>query len=450
MLKDIEVKTTGLARAGKIRLGYLMRKCPHCNRVIKAKLGKCPDCHKKIEPPERRETFPTSTNHFVLDELPELIKIYGDKPTRLNIWFPFDSIEENLPAAYTLYSANSLLCKGDGENILYAINPAIGRRVIQDGIFLENYQEKDVNGKTMHFSAGNAAPCPGRNRDLYSKCRNCRAQMTIKVMIREINRFVTFDIISGSINNYIRLREQLNFFAAPKEQGGLGVRLRGIPFVLSLKMESVSVPNLGKNGQPKKDEPPRIRIDKPLMSLEVDEDFMRELNQVQRRLASPANLLDWSEPVIEGEDTFILPESSNDFEEKPLIIEAQTDPPKLSDLTKLEFFNRIKMELGVIPQVAGWLIKRAGLVNGEYNPDNAEAMWTLIEQAKPLLDFLDEAMAKILYFDDPVQVLERIEAEMIGAGYENGILDFKAEISDVLLGKLSKYASSKADEQIAE
>lgn len=72
MLKDMKPIRPGLARAGKIRLGYVVKICPNakCAVRFKAKLGQCPECGQKIDPKDRKGTYPVGTEYFVLDDAP--------------------------------------------------------------------------------------------------------------------------------------------------------------------------------------------------------------------------------------------------------------------------------------------------------------------------------------------------------------------------------------------
>ena len=58
--------------------------------------------------------YPAEVNFFVCP--PEVQKIYGEKPTEIEIMFPIDNIEEVFPQAYKYYgSSKGLKCQGNGE-----------------------------------------------------------------------------------------------------------------------------------------------------------------------------------------------------------------------------------------------------------------------------------------------------------------------------------------------
>jgi len=58
--------------------------------------------------------YPRETSHFVVP--PEVAKIYGDKPTELDIMIPVEQDEVSFPQAYEYYgSGKGLICTGNGE-----------------------------------------------------------------------------------------------------------------------------------------------------------------------------------------------------------------------------------------------------------------------------------------------------------------------------------------------
>jgi hypothetical protein len=249
-----------------------------------------------LSKPGYRETYPTSAPHFVLDDAPDVVTHYGPQPTVLNIIFPFDTIEENMPSAHKLYNASSLACQGDGQQITYALNPQTGRPVVRDGVALVDFGHTAAGGgDTISFVVGEFVPCPGYAHNLYAKCNFCRPQTALRFFISEIPRFSVYEVVTGSIHNYTRLDEQLSYFAAPITEGGMGVSLKGIPFRLSLAPHQISVPNVDRNGKPKvgRDGKPqaRQRVEKHLLGLEIDPVYMARLNQVHRRLAEPERML---------------------------------------------------------------------------------------------------------------------------------------------------------------
>jgi len=76
----------------------------------------------KIRLGEKRKTtggkeYPAETNHFVVPK--EVARIYGDKPTSLDILLPVENLEVVFPQAMKLYSTRGLMCAGDRETATF-------------------------------------------------------------------------------------------------------------------------------------------------------------------------------------------------------------------------------------------------------------------------------------------------------------------------------------------
>lgn len=99
-----------LPRMGKIRLGIRMKKKAADNRCKHEKGATCNFC-----------TYPKETEYFVVP--PEVAKVYGDKPTELDIMLPVNDLNVIFPQAYEMYgSGRGLFCSGDGETAI-RLNP---------------------------------------------------------------------------------------------------------------------------------------------------------------------------------------------------------------------------------------------------------------------------------------------------------------------------------------
>ena len=324
---DIRPDGVGLKRKGKIRLGYVMRDCPFCKKATKAKLENCEHCGKKLVPANRNDTRPESAPHFVVEELPEVVKVYGLKPTTLNIIFAFDTIDENAPAAHKLYNATSLACLGDGRQIVHAINPQTGRKIVRDGVALVDFEETLPNGQgKRQFRQGEFVSCPGKEHSFYAKCRFCSPRTTLKFFIEEIPSLSTFDLDTGSEANYRRIMKQLGYFAYPQSQGGMGMSLKGVPFRLHLAPEQMSYTKRDKKGNPIG----RARTTKYLISLEIDPTYMARLNAVQRQLAAPERvfgLLTAPDESYQAADTTVDPDDNIIFDGDVIELPASEVPP---------------------------------------------------------------------------------------------------------------------------
>lgn len=273
-IKDLQRNTPGLARAGVIRLGYRLMKCQKCGNVRAG--DKCPQCGgKNLKKTKHGDimTFPTQADHFVLTDAPGVSKALGNpKPKELRIYFPFNEIDQVFPAYHQHWVASSLVCRGDGEHILYAINPQSGETIIRDGQALADFSTKEGE-----FKKGQYMLCPGMDHDTYSRCQHCKPNAILIVLLRDVPRLAYYQIATASIHNIISLTEQLTYI---KQTIG---RLQGVKFILKLQPQKISVPKSGGNG--------RMRTEKYLLSLEVNPEWAQQLMDTQSQLADPARRL---------------------------------------------------------------------------------------------------------------------------------------------------------------
>lgn len=98
-IKDISERRR-LPRLGKIRLGI---------KVVSQKTGK---------------EFPREVDYFVVP--PEVAKVYGERPTSLDVMFPINDLEVVFPQAYKWYGGQrGLKCVGNGEQALRLIEKTL-------------------------------------------------------------------------------------------------------------------------------------------------------------------------------------------------------------------------------------------------------------------------------------------------------------------------------------
>jgi ribosomal protein L37AE/L43A len=323
-----------LKRAGKVRLGYKVQRCPGCKKEHLVKNNKaytaCPNCGASMA---EAAIYPTAATHFILDDAPDLIPIYGTKPNRLNIYLPFDTIEENMPSFHKYRTAASVICQGDGEKIVYAINAQTGKPIIRDGFALVYFEETDAGNRRIKHSAGDFMACPGKEHNLYAKCAFCKPSTTLRFLVREVPRMAYFEVNTRSIWNYLNLVGALEYYSAP-EPRGLGIGLKYVPFYLDFVPQMISVPNLDKNGNSKKGPDgkpaPKIMVEKYFLTLEIEPAYMARISAAKRQLMDPVRLMlgapleamDGIEDDYEDEDVMVAPAS------EVVILTPQTDPPK--------------------------------------------------------------------------------------------------------------------------
>ncbi|MCA9339659.1 MAG: hypothetical protein KDA17_01990 [Candidatus Saccharibacteria bacterium] len=456
---DIMPTGVGLKRRGKIRLGYVMRKCPKCSQQTKAKLSTCEYCRQQIPEADYKETYPVSADHFVVDELPEVVKVYGQKPTKINIVFPFHSIEENAPAAHKCYNSVSLICMGDGRQITHAINPQTGRKTVRDGVALVDFEEAlpDGQGKKK-FRQGDFVGCPGKEHSFYAKCGFCTPRTTLKFYIKEISSLSTFDLDTGSTVNYRRIVEQLGYFAYPQSEGGLGMSLQGVPFQLHIAPEEVAFTKKDKKGNPIG----RGKTTKYFVNLEIDPHYMARLNAVQRQLAAPERVfgllsgpeIPVDEPYQADPDDVIIYDGDYEVHDPTEVEEPPTyTGPKTGDelLTVVNqkstytFKNVHYLRQAIRKQVDiknwnfpsptdydGWRSAYTAAITYAKSKNEDDSDW---------VRFANRVIESIPYCTDIASVVTALKA--LGIVYD-------PEIEDFIFEQLDTYASNQADSQNGE
>lgn len=150
---------------------------------------------------------------------------YGKQPRQINVYLPFDTVEENFQTWQEAYTAGAMQHRCDGETCVIWLKP--------DGTYSQEPK-----------------PCPG----------GCKEVGRLNVIIPELARLAYVTAETHSINDILQLTDNL--------QAALALRgsLTGIPFVLSRRPQEISTP--GKDGK-------RARYTKWLLFLEPHPDWVR-------------------------------------------------------------------------------------------------------------------------------------------------------------------------------
>jgi len=147
-----------LPRLGKIRLG------------IKKKSSKT------------GAEYPAEVPYFVVPD--EVRKVYGDKPTEIDVMFPLDDIDTVFPVSYKFYgSGKGLKCNGDGE-IAYCADEKT-KEVIEKKCPCEQLE----NGK-------------------------CKQSGTLSVILQKINVGGVYQINTSSFNSIVDLASGIDYVRA--------------------------------------------------------------------------------------------------------------------------------------------------------------------------------------------------------------------------------------------
>ena len=240
-LKDRDrTRPRRLVRSGKIRLG-----------------------HKETKTKKRRDgttyevEYPVQDDHFVLTDAPEIAKVYGNEPRELDVVLPFPDISRNFDAFYEVWAGGVLVCKGDGEYILYAapfkVEEKSGRTRVHndsgDTLVSDGQAQIAFEWNGQEFKPGDLVPCPGAAQDLYPHCTACRRSALLKVMMAkpELIRLGYYQLATSSGRNYDTILGTLELIS------GDGRRpVNGIPFKLRLAEEATTYIEKGKRKATKK------------------------------------------------------------------------------------------------------------------------------------------------------------------------------------------------------
>lgn len=167
--------------------------------------------------------YPQSLNHFNITEFPELIKGYGEKPNKLVVFFPSDTITDFFDCNYVLYGKDTKIRSCDSEECIHRI-------------------KEDINGS--HYEAGECSECvckdmPDRIEKDGKEVPNpkkCKYTMYLKAFIadpqlRKVNNPLCYLFYTGSQNSGDNIYSEIEKIQALN----MGV-LRGVPFILEVEM----------------------------------------------------------------------------------------------------------------------------------------------------------------------------------------------------------------------
>jgi hypothetical protein len=138
--------------------------------------------------------YPAETEYFVCPK--EVQKVFGEKPTELEIMFPIDNLDVIFPQAYTMYGKTAgVKCKGDGETAM--------RKNEESGLWEEV-----------------TCPCP------YLDKKKCSLRGHLQFMIPKVNMGGVYQLDTGSYNSTVDVNSGLDYIAE------LVGRFNMIPLVL--------------------------------------------------------------------------------------------------------------------------------------------------------------------------------------------------------------------------
>lgn len=159
--------------------------------------------------------YPSETEYFVLDEVPEVKAIYGEKPQAIDVFFPSDDLDLVAPYWYKWYAAGvkgkdgsiiggKLQCKGDGE--------------VADWFAHRDPTTREVPQRTCK-----GPECPDWSRN---GIQQCKPSMSLYIILPLVSHLGIYQIDTTSWNSIRIIISQLE--TIKRTQG----RLINIPFQL--------------------------------------------------------------------------------------------------------------------------------------------------------------------------------------------------------------------------
>lgn len=201
-------------------------------------------------------------DHFRFDKAkPEVMakfkEVYGDEPREINVYLPFGTKDQNFDAWMKEYGAGGLKVKCTRPE-----NREGGIVLWQDGNGMFQTEPR---------------PCQWPN------C-GCKPTSVLMVIVPELVPVAGIGavwVLTKAWNDCVELSR--NLAAAEQTANSLGRDLRGIPFILSRRLDDVSCPpRKGSNGK-------RVRDEKWLLHIEPHPAWVAEQMEASKRLASPLN-----------------------------------------------------------------------------------------------------------------------------------------------------------------
>lgn len=133
---------------------------------------------------EKGVEYPSATEHFVCPD--EVVAVYGETPTELDIMFPSEDVDEIFPQKLTYWKASGCYCRGDGEEA-------------------ERLVESDKEGERVYKDY----PCKGKDCEDFGP-RKCRFYANLMVMIPSVSIDGVYQIDTGSYHSIVNINSALD------------------------------------------------------------------------------------------------------------------------------------------------------------------------------------------------------------------------------------------------
>jgi hypothetical protein len=167
--------------------------------------------------------YPVATDYFVC--LPEVQKVHGEKPKRLDVIIPVEDDEIWASQYYRQYSrSRGLVCKGDGVTC---------RRMV-------DLDTGDIAGRdTKEVTWHEGGECLGKECPDY-KGKSCQEVLNLQFLLPKVPGLGVWQIDTGSVNSIMNINNCATMIRA------MCGRVSWIPLTLTLEPTEVNNPDDGK------------------------------------------------------------------------------------------------------------------------------------------------------------------------------------------------------------
>lgn len=299
---------------------------------------------------------------------------YGDEPRSIDVYLPFETVDENFETSKEAWSASALQHRCDGETCTRWLDKKTGK-----------YSSEPI-------------PCPG----------GCKEVGRLKVIIPALRRMVYVVAETHSIHDLVNLTEQLTALYIVRGS------LRGIPMILSRRPREISTPR--GEGQ-------RARVTKWLMSIEAAPSWVElQLSAMERQaLPGGSQPLALPEPVYNGA---LVDVATGE------LIDAQTDSAQPSQ-EQLRYINgalafinaatAIGVELDDVPDLATLSTDKLADIGKQIRSAMEQHINALADESghfRPTMTGMKPSELRTLGEKYIKAIAEKQTAEMNGASYE--------------------------------
>jgi hypothetical protein len=229
---------------------------------------------------------PTETKHFVVP--PEVAKVYGETPTRLDVMLPVENPSVLFPVAYKAYKSAGLYCTGNGKVA----------------------ERRDGTGGW----ASRECPCP------MLESKECKRVGVLSIVLPKVSIGGVYQIATSSWNSICDVRSGIDYVRAL-----LKGKAAWVPLVLERVANETSY--VDERGQTRKQTHHTLRL-----YFDGDVNFANRLMQQSKALLLDAKYVlpeadlnphDDPPDLIEAEDGALKPVEGHAVASRPLA----TDPP---------------------------------------------------------------------------------------------------------------------------